>query len=113
MEHLVEQVQNLELETGERVKLKREVSNWMKLAKVIYDTKDINFLMKVLKVELEGECRAYMIHRTYSRISRLRNTAEKMQLSNLILKQEKAHAKRKKHGTVSSEEDTESRGEEL
>lgn len=64
----------------ERARLTREMSHWNKLANVLYVCEDEKYLYKLLKTELLGPNRYYIVNRIYSRFNKVRRTRELKEL---------------------------------
>lgn len=72
-----------ELSADYRIRLKRHMSNWIKVSDILYSnvtTEDK--VLAMLSYELENRQRAYVIKRIYSRYSnlRMRRETEELQL---------------------------------
>lgn len=66
----------------------REYSNWLTISKVIYATKDIGLVLRILHLELTTNKRPMIIKRLYSRFSHIRSEIERMDI-DLFLKDAK------------------------
>ena len=60
--------------------IKRDMSNWLKVADKIYAVEDEAQLLIMLKMELTSKRREYIITRLYSRYNALRAKREKKEL---------------------------------
>ena len=73
-------------------KHENEISNWLKVAKIIYNTEDIDLILQYLQLELSTKNRPMIIRRMYSRYSYLRNSTEYDEIIRSFPKGEPSHA---------------------
>ena len=60
--------------------VKREMSNWLKIADLIYKTNDEQDLLIMMRLEIDSKNRPYVITRLHSRFNALRLKREKEEL---------------------------------
>jgi len=80
---------NIEMTKAEFVRRKREMSHWVKTADTLYKCRDETELLKMLKAELLGLNRYYIINRIHSRYNAIRKIREKEELRQWRLKHSK------------------------
>lgn len=68
---------DIEVSAAEFARRKRESSHWLKLSDALYKSKDEHELLTMLKVELEGLDRPYVLSRVYSHFNVVRRHREK------------------------------------
>jgi hypothetical protein len=73
----------IEVSPEELNRLKREVSNWMGLAKRIYKVTDKTELLKYMLAEKDYKNRYYIIMRIYGHFNSLRRDAERKMLNEI------------------------------
>lgn len=62
---------------GEKAERERDLGNWMRIAKIIYATKDPELVVRYLQLELSGQPREFIVARLYTRFSALRVAQER------------------------------------
>lgn len=61
----------------DRTEYEPQLSNWLRVAKLIYNTADADLILRLLQIELTGLKREFIIDRLYARFSALRAATEK------------------------------------
>jgi hypothetical protein len=67
--------------------VKRDMSNWMKLANAVYTDLTEENLLVMMKLEYESKNREYILTRLHARYNALRMLRERKELLNASLKQ--------------------------
>ena len=71
---------DIDLDGVKAAKIKRSMSNWMKVADIIYEGVTEQDLLIMLKIELTSKGREYVIQRLHSRYNAVRSKREKGEL---------------------------------
>lgn len=71
---------NVSLDGIRTAEVKREMSNWLKIADLIYKTTNEQDLLIMMRLEIDSKNRPYIITRLHSRFNALRLKREKGEL---------------------------------
>jgi hypothetical protein len=77
MLNLIELLEMLEIDPKQAPRIKRAMSNWIKIADTIYKEAGMDELLAMLKYEAMHKNRGYVIERLHSRYNALRVKREK------------------------------------
>lgn len=82
---------SVEIDVTSKPRLKRAMSNWIKVADTIYKQADEAELLMMIKFEAHNKNRGYVIERLHSRYNALRVRREKKELNEwrVMLKSQK------------------------
>jgi len=73
---------NVELTQEDINRTSRTMSHWLNVAKMLYDSEDEAFILKLLKVELETRDRYYIVQRIYAHYNSTRRRRELKELQS-------------------------------
>ena len=78
---MIKLLKEVEIDKATAPRIKRAMSNWIKIADKIYKDASEKELLMMMKFELEHKNRGYVIERLQSRYNALRVRREKKELS--------------------------------